>query len=161
MNVYGFDYNNVFFLLSKLAVTPVTDNTDPSTTDTSYNTAYTFLPNAVRFNNPGLPIDSSKAELTKDFPDWISTLNNKLDLRGYYLSTDPNDLADGGLANSGYYQIFKWRTEVLSTKSNITKLPVAFTPETIFYAQSAYFATIVMVQWSNVFACKSRKVTMR
>lgn len=37
---------------------------------------------------------------------------------------------------------------------------VAYTTEAIFYAQSSYFVTVVMVQWSNVFACKSRKVHM-
>ena len=33
-----------------------------------------------------------------------------------------------------------------------------YTTEALFYAQSAYFVTIVLVQWSNIFACKSRKV---
>lgn len=49
---------------------------------------------------------------------------------------------------------------MLHTTSTITKRDVAFTTEAIFYAESAYFVTIVMVQWSNVFACKSRKVIM-
>lgn len=50
-------------------------------------------------------------------------------------------------------------TEVVSNKSPISNNYVAYTTESIFYAQSGYFVTIVMVQWSNVFACKSRKVT--
>jgi len=37
---------------------------------------------------------------------------------------------------------------------------VYFTTEALFYAQSGYFVTIVMIQWSNVFACKSRKMTI-
>lgn len=46
----------------------------------------------------------------------------------------------------------------MGTVSPITGQRVAYTTESIFYAQSAYFVTVVMVQWSNVFACKSRKV---
>jgi hypothetical protein len=48
--------------------------------------------------------------------------------------------------------------ETLGTISSFTNTPVAFTTEALYYAQSGYFVTVVMVQWSNVFACKSRKV---
>ena len=59
-----------------------------------------------------------------------------------------------------YKQIFTWPTDVLGTISPISNLPVAYTVEALYYAQSAYFVTVVMVQWSNVFACKSRKVKL-
>ena len=50
--------------------------------------------------------------------------------------------------------------DTLTTTSSYFGAPsnVAYTTESLFYAQSGYFVTVVMVQWSNVFACKSRKV---
>jgi hypothetical protein len=87
---------------------------------------------------------------SKNFPDWISTINSAVDLRGFYVSCNS--------ANNGYNFYLDINADVLSSKSPITNRPVAFTTESIFYAQSGYFVTVVMVQWSNVFACKSRKV---
>ncbi len=49
---------------------------------------------------------------------------------------------------------------VLWTTSSISGQYVMFTTEALYYAQSGYFVTIVMIQWSNVFACKSRKVPL-
>lgn len=56
--------------------------------------------------------------------------------------------------------MFTWPPfeSTIPTISPISGHYVSFTTETIFYAQSGYFVTIVMIQWSNVFACKSRKV---
>lgn len=104
--------------------------------------------------SPNIPIPS-KAVFTTNFPDWISPLNNKMDLRAFYQTVTVNSLGA-----SVYTPKFTWPSgdAVLGTVSTITKQKVQFTTESIFYAQSAYFVTIVMVQWSNVFACKSRKV---
>ena len=73
-------------------------------------------------------------------------------MRAFYSTCD----TDTGL----YKQIYVWPTDVLNSISPISNLPVAFTVESLYYAQSAYFVTVVMVQWSNVFACKSRKVLL-
>lgn len=128
--------------------------------DLSINDWYKFEPTLTAvgpFNNPYLPA-ADKAVMNTEFPNWLSPLNNALDVRGFYLSTSASDCAGKTIIN-GYCQHFtNWPTTYLHTVSPITKQEVAFTPETIFYAQSAYFVTIVMVQWSNVFACKSRKV---
>jgi sodium/potassium-transporting ATPase subunit alpha len=157
MQCYGFDYNNIFFLLNKDAVQPFVNGT----MDANLNTAYTFNPSLPYFNNPYLPRNASVANLTGNFPDWIGDINNALDLRGFYLS---NECAKGTFTNgyniSGYCQSVSWPTasQVLSTVSDHSGQVIAYTAESIFYAQSGYFTTIVMVQWSNVFACKSRKV---
>ena len=87
---------------------------------------------------------------SKNFPDWISTINSAMDLRGFYVSCNS--------AGTAYVPYLNNNADVLNSKSPITKHAVAFTTESIFYAQSGYFVTVVMVQWSNVFACKSRKV---
>lgn len=94
------------------------------------------------------------------FPNWLATTNSALDLRPYYSQCDKY--------GTGAYVSFLWNDikkgfpdsepVTLKTKSIIGKTPVAYTTEALFYAQSGYFVTVVMVQWSNVFACKSRKV---
>lgn len=137
--------------------------------NSNYNTPYTYIdPNlngsfnnnaAVPYNNPAIPTFASAATFDTNFPNWLSDINNSVDLRGFYLTncglSTPNSV-------NGYCQKFNWpqAPAFLTTTSTITKQQIAFTTETIFYAQSAYFTTIVMVQWSNVFACKSRKVTL-
>ena len=159
MAVYGFDYSLIFFLLSVNAVNPIVNGA----VDTNFNGPYTFDPNANNFGNNNIPANSqdlNSANFNTNFPDWISTLNNKLDLRGWYLVA--NNGQNTTPCQGSYCQAFNWPSEdsVLTTVSTITNLQVAYTTEAIFYAQSAYFVTIVMVQWSNVFACKSRKVSL-
>jgi len=67
--------------------------------------------------------------------------------------------------NLSYCSPFSWPEpnvpdqQVLWTTSSVSGYYVMFTTEALYYAQSGYFVTIVMIQWSNVFACKSRKVT--
>lgn len=167
MEVFGFPAKVIFSLLSVPCVNPVS-NTTTNPINTNINTWYDFiqpnfgnvattLPTGQQpYNNPYIPTFASSATLNTNFPDWISTINNQLDLRGFYLTNCGNAL---GSVN-GYCQRFEWPTIVHDLKSTVTKHSVAFTTESIFYAQSAYFVTIVMVQWSNVFACKSRKVNI-
>jgi hypothetical protein len=78
-------------------------------------------------------------------------------LRGFYVSCAKNS------AGQWYYkQLLPTNFDTLDTSSSYfgEGSPVAFTTEALFYAQSGYFVTVVMVQWSNVFACKSRKVSL-
>jgi len=146
MQVYGFDYSNIFFLLSVPAVVP----TNPTTnmTDYNFNANITFNAASPTFGNPYIPTNASNATYSTNFPNWLATTNNLWDLRGCYLKN----------VNGSYAQAIGFPSNVLGTISNITGFPVAYTVEAVFYAQSGYFVTIVMVQWSNVFACKSRKV---
>lgn len=135
MSVYGFDYSNIFFLLSKNAVMPVANSANnPSVntlpTQTDFNTFYQYNPALPYFGNPNIPVNSTQATLSSSFPDWISTLNNNLDLRGYYLSTDAvcyTIPAITTVAGSSYCQIFNWTTDVISTTSTITGYQVAYT----------------------------------
>lgn len=164
MECFGFPSNTVFNLLSINAVSPVISGS----ININYNTPYTYIDpnlngsfinnaNTLPYNNPAIPTFASAATFDTSFPNWLSDINNSLDVRGFYLTNcglnTPNSV-------NGYCQKFNWpqAPAYLTTTSSITKQQIAFTTETIFYAQSAYFTTIVMVQWSNVFACKSRKV---
>jgi len=162
MEIHGFTPSTVFFLLSNKAVVPINPNTNQ--TDINFNGEYTYVqpafgPNPITttsqpFGNPYIPTFAANATFSKSFPNWLADVNNKLDLRGFYLTNC------GNVANSinGYCQIFDWPTSFLTKVSPISGSKIAFSTETIFYAQSSYFVTIVMVQWSNIFACKSRKV---
>ncbi len=95
-------------------------------------------------------------EADQNYPNWLSTVNNNIDLRAVYVN------CNGNSTTNGYSPQFTWPSwdSVIQNKSPISGNYVAFTTETIYYAQSGYFVTIVMIQWSNVFACKSRKVTL-
>lgn len=161
MQVYGFDYSNIFFLLSVNAVSPYDTTQNPPGVNINANNPYIFNPSSPNFGNPYLPTTIANAQINTNFPNWISPVNNSLDLRGFYLLSLPsNDCIAGGWRNALFCQGLKWPSpdNVLGTWSDHSSWYVGYTPESIFYAQSGYFVTIVMVQWSNVFACKSRKV---
>lgn len=105
---------------------------------------------------PNIACPAQNTYFSKNFPDWISTINSKMDLRGFYVTCSSS--ASTAHYNTVFPFFFSSNPDVLYSKSPISGQPVAFTTESIFYAQSGYFVTVVMVQWSNVFACKSRKV---
>ena len=97
------------------------------------------------------PVNKNNA-FSDSFPNWLSTINGQIDLRAFYVE------CRGSVGNYSFSRLIPDQNEVLSTLSSYTGSPVAYTTEALYYAQSGYFVTVVMVQWSNVFACKSRKV---
>lgn len=152
MRLYGFPPNLLFGLVSKPAIIPQ-----------QYNALTGKYEENIYFNSKDCTFDQFAPNLgcsaflvpCQDsyiqqigFPNWLSTINNQIDLRGVYSKC----------VNGRYVPDMVFPLDVLNTYSNISKANVAYTTETIFYAQSSYFVTVVMVQWSNVFACKSRKV---
>lgn len=151
MTLYGFPYNNIFNLLAVSAVNPINSS---GNVDTLFNTPYTYNPAlGATGGNPNIPSNCNDATINTNFPSWISDVNSAYDLRGAYLkcSSVNSSVYVNALPNP-------WPTDVLNTYSPITGQLVPYTTESIFYAQSGYFVTVVLVQWSNVFACKSRKV---
>ena len=96
------------------------------------------------------PFNQNNA-FSENFPNWLSTINAQIDLRGFYVSC-------GSLNGQNTFNRIIPEQDTLGSISSYTNTPVAFTTEALYYAQSGYFVTVVMVQWSNVFACKSRKV---
>lgn len=150
MRLYGFPPNLLFGIVSRQAILPI--GTDGKV-DLNYNTAYTYDALAPNLGCPAFPYPCTTNDIqNQGFPNWLSTLNSRLDVRGLYSN-----------CVNGHYvpqMEFPSANDVLNTYSHISGNYVPFTTESIFYAQSAYFVTVVMVQWSNVFACKSRKVTL-
>jgi sodium/potassium-transporting ATPase subunit alpha len=164
MQCYGFPFDIYFELLSKPAYINTAGGIkfnnylgDPSTTF-SVNAPY------MGYATPGNPATSvfydqgtcnpNNLKSDQNYPNWLSLVNNNIDLRAVYVKCCSNT------ASNGFCPQFTWPpfSSTVQNKSPVSKNYVAFTTETIFYAQSSYFVTIVMVQWSNVFACKSRKV---
>ena len=160
MTVYGFPFSIYWELLSKQAYTPLVNGA----IDLTYNTPVTFGPGGYDSEAPNLNIlnyygnqncpdalSAGNLKANTGFPNWLSTINDQVDLRAAFVTCCGN----GG---NDYCSQFDWPTDVLTSISPVSGSQAAFTTETLYYAQSGYFVTIVMVQWSNVFACKSRKV---
>ena len=152
MRLYGFPPNILFGLVNQNAIVPYTYN-DDGVLEKNFN----FNSNECTFDQfaPNLgcyafrhPCNEKEDIASNGFPNWLSTINNQLDLRGVY----------SDCVNGYYVPRFVFPLDVVNTYSHISGNYVPYTTEAIFYAQSAYFVTVVMVQWSNVFACKSRKV---
>ena len=152
MRLYGFPPNILFGLVSKPAIIPQTFNTEKN----QYEQNVYFNSDKCTFDQfaPNLgcsaflvPCQDSYIS-NQGFPNWLSTINNQIDLRGVYSTC----------VGGRYVPDYVFPLDILNTYSKISGANVAYTTESIFYAQSSYFVTVVMVQWSNVFACKSRKV---
>jgi sodium/potassium-transporting ATPase subunit alpha len=159
MTCYGFPFDIYYQLLGQPAYIPsagVKYNEylgDPATTydPASPNLGY---PNYLVGPCNSIPSQISNGE---NYPDWLSLNNNQVDLRAVYVKCCRNNLT-----NFCSQFLGKWPpySSVLHTVSPISGRELAYTTETIFYAQSGYFATVAWIQWSNVFACKSRKVLL-
>lgn len=178
MEVYGFAPKTLFFLLSYDPVLPINPNGITQQTDgiplysfadpQSINFVYNFDNSAASMNYNAqtgyfnCPYQASPQYICNgknynnaqsgEFPNWLATINASIDLRAFYVSC----VNTNGIWS--FNQLIPTMPEVLSTNSSYTGNPVAYTTEALYYAQSGYFVTVVMVQWSNVFACKSRKV---
>jgi len=57
-------------------------------------------------------------------------------------------------------KITNWGTCKVQQISPVTNLPVCYTTEACKYAQTAYFVGIVICQIFNLFACKTRKLSV-
>ena len=150
MQLYGFPPSILFGLVSTpAAIAQPNGNLGTKGYDFDYNIQYNYDQTSNNLGMPALLLPCSSDYFVTGFPNWIATTNNALDVRAIYSKCD---------SQSNYVPVFTWPTDVLDTYSNISGNQVKFTTQSIFFAQSAYFTTVVMVQWSNVFACKSRKV---
>lgn len=156
MQVYGFPYNVVFGLVSVPAYNPKNDlaYNDYVPFNSSANSTIALTAIYPGFNGgAALACDGEKNSsyvTVSGFPDWLSLANNKVDLRTAYLN------CVGGQLQPRFN--FTSDCDRPHDKSEISGAPTCFSVEALYYAQSAYFATVVLVQWSNIFACKSRKV---
>jgi len=99
-------------------------------------------------------IDGILLTKNNNFPYWLSTINSMVDLRVTLVKC----CADNTANYCALFDTWPSAPNYLTDTSSASGVMTAFTTEALFYAQSAYFTSVVMVQWSNVFTCKSRKV---
>lgn len=166
MTCYGFPFDIYWELLSKPVFTPTVNGS----IDYTFNSPPKFLtsagyqegaPNLNTDNYYQMTCSAAKAngnlQANTNFPYWLSTLNDKVDLRVTLVECC-------GAGGNNFCSQFpgKWPdpSSLLQQVSPISGQFVMFTTEALYYAQSGYFVTIVMVQWSNIFSCKSRKVLL-
>jgi sodium/potassium-transporting ATPase subunit alpha len=112
-----------------------------------------------------LAVQQNYIQAGSSFPNWLATNNNLVDIRYAYVGCCMDNASNfcsyfntTTLGSTPWPDPTQVDTNVLWTNSSISGTYVMFTTEALYYAQSGYFVTIVMIQWSNVFACKSRKV---
>jgi sodium/potassium-transporting ATPase subunit alpha len=167
MTCYGFPFEIYFELLSKPAyinnnLGGITFNGYLGNPATTFNTSAPYLGygNSSTGNQTSIyyngTCNTNNLLSNQNYPNWLSLVNNNIDLRAVYVQCNANSIA-----TNQYQPQFTWPAfnTILQDISPISKNYVAYTTESIYYAQSGYFVSIVMIQWSNVFACKSRKVT--
>jgi sodium/potassium-transporting ATPase subunit alpha len=82
--------------------------------------------------------------------DWVYLVSANYDLRMTMINCK----------NGVYTPMIDWGTCNVQQISPYTGLPVCFTTEACKYAQTAYFVGIVIGQIVNLFACKTRKLSV-
>lgn len=83
--------------------------------------------------------------------DWLFTLHVEQDLRMGFLR------AEGGKV----YHNVDWSPCRIYQISPISNRPVCYTTEALKYAQTGFFFGIVICQFYNSLACKSRKISLK
>ena len=121
MRLYGFPPSILFGLVNKPAIIPVTFNEETGNFEDNVN-----------FNSPDCTFDQFSPKLgcfafpfpctpgdiqVIGFPNWLSTINNQVDLRGVYSTC----------VNGRYVPDFVFPLDVLNTQSPISVQNVAYT----------------------------------
>ncbi|KAL4479697.1 hypothetical protein ABPG73_017918 [Tetrahymena malaccensis] len=85
--------------------------------------------------------------------DWSNLSDVNYDLRKSLLKCNPQ---------GKWVPAINWSACDVSSqhyKSDQVKITSCYSIDAIYWAQSVYFVCIVSLQWSNIFACKSRKMS--
>ena len=99
-------------------------------------------------------VDGILITKNNNFPYWLSTINSMVNLRVSIIKCCANNPEN----YCPYFDNWPSAPNYLNYVNPASGVVTAFTIEALFDAQSASFTSVVMMQWSNVFACKSRKV---
>lgn len=119
MRLYGFPPNILFGLVNKPAIIPVTLNSDGQMEQNlGFNEPCTFNQFSPNLGCNAFPYPCTSSDISSQgFPDWLSTQNNMVDVRGLY-----STCVDGN-----YVPDFVFPLDVLNTVSPISGRPVAYT----------------------------------
>jgi hypothetical protein len=84
----------------------------------------------------------------------VTPRESGLDVRLFFTDRDPEEWAP-----------CRWDTDDdaiphFYTTSNVSSNQICYTVEALYYAQSGYLITIVVVQWSDLLICKTRNLSI-
>ena len=90
----------------------------------------------------------------KEILDMVTPRQSALDVRLFFIDRDPEEWAP-----------CRWTRGVddvphFYTTSNVSSNDICWTVEALYYAQSGYLITIVVVQWSDLMICKTRNLSI-
>ena len=85
--------------------------------------------------------------------DWLFTLHSEQDIRMGFLAL--ND------AKNGAKEEIEWNPCRVYQISPVSNRPVCYSSEALKYAQTGFFFGIVITQWYNSIACRTRKVSSK
>lgn len=122
------------------------------------NDSDVFNPTHPTFGNTKLyaeTLGATACPATTDTVDWVYLVSSNYDLRVTML-----ECTKTATGISFTQRIKSWGTCNVQQISPVTNKPVCFTTEACKYAQTAYFVGIVICQIFNLFACKTRKLSV-
>ncbi|KAL4509385.1 hypothetical protein ABPG72_018316 [Tetrahymena utriculariae] len=156
-NYFGFPVLSLFGLASATGYRPLQDdfgtyyNPLINGQDPFYNSR---IYNITKFQNCTVPKFSSQLNDLTYTLDWFTLSEGHYDLRKALVKCDPK--------TGAFVPWIHWSDCDINKQQNWSKLTsqtACYSVEAINYAQSVYFLTIVLLQWTNVFACKSRSMS--
>ncbi|KAL4510360.1 hypothetical protein ABPG72_008250 [Tetrahymena utriculariae] len=86
--------------------------------------------------------------------DWFTVTEGNYDLRKTFVTCDKQ--------TGTFVPVYSWSDcdiTLSRNKSPITDQTACYSTDAQRYAQSVYFISVVLLQWSNIFACKSRSTS--
>jgi len=86
--------------------------------------------------------------------DWFAEGDTKNDLRKAFVRCNKETTLWENAVDWSYCDV-----DSSYTSSRVIGNTACYSTDAVKWAQSVYFVCIVMLQWSNVFACKSRKMS--
>ncbi|EAS01865.1 Na,H/K antiporter P-type ATPase alpha subunit family protein (macronuclear) [Tetrahymena thermophila SB210] len=158
-NYFGFPVLSLFGLASATGYRPVQNdfgtyyNPQLQRDDPYYNSA---IYNITKFQDCNkLSTDQNNALSNLQYSlDWFTLSEGNYDLRKSLVKCDP--------VTGAFIPWIKWSDCDINKSQNwsvLTSQTACYSVEAINYAQSVYFLTVVLLQWTNVFACKSRSMS--
>lgn len=85
---------------------------------------------------------------------WGSNEGSSMDLRLFYVTYPPSSWSPCRYPPKDDSYPSHWRT------STFTGSQICYTSEALFYAQTAYFISIIITQWANCIICKTRSLSI-
>ncbi|KAL4441170.1 hypothetical protein ABPG74_002120 [Tetrahymena malaccensis] len=156
-NYFGFPVTQLFGLANTSGYKPKKDDFNNDNINPKTNKPDPYF-NQALYEAAGNQYDcrrnKSGAQSIKSDINWQLVTDGNYDLRKSLLKCN-EDTGD-------WYPSVNWsECDVKSSKTNsiVTGQTACYSTEAVKWAQTAFFSAVVTNQWSNVFACKSRKMS--